>query len=71
MHDHAGMFYLYTGLKPPPAQVRAMQQPIFVCPIWAASCHSMTAALIDVMSWKGSQVELAACTALNAVADAL
>eukprot|EP00972_Heterocapsa_arctica_P109641 16141168-Heterocapsa_arctica.AAC.1 len=30
-----------------------MQQPIFVCPIWAASCHSMIAALIDVMSWKG------------------
>eukprot|EP00972_Heterocapsa_arctica_P059835 8825264-Heterocapsa_arctica.AAC.1 len=69
MHDQAGMFYLYTGLTPPPAQITAMQQPISICPLWAASCHSMISALTDVMSWKGSQADFAACTSLNA--DAL
>eukprot|EP00972_Heterocapsa_arctica_P010451 1536265-Heterocapsa_arctica.AAC.1 len=66
MHDQADMFYLYTGLKPSPSQATAMQQPISICPIWAEACHSMTAALIDVMSWTGSQAELATCNALNA-----
>eukprot|EP00972_Heterocapsa_arctica_P080413 11850199-Heterocapsa_arctica.AAC.1 len=45
-----------------------MQQPISTCPIWAAACHSMTAALIDVMSWTGSQADLATCNARNAPA---
>eukprot|EP00972_Heterocapsa_arctica_P005105 758410-Heterocapsa_arctica.AAC.1 len=60
------MFYLYTGLRPAPAQLAATQQPISVCPVWAASCHSMISALTDVMSWKGSQSDLAACTSVNA-----
>eukprot|EP00972_Heterocapsa_arctica_P018843 2785473-Heterocapsa_arctica.AAC.1 len=68
MHDQAGMFYLYTGLKPSPSQITTVQQSISICPVWAAACHSMTAALIDVMSWKGSQAELATCNALNAPA---
>eukprot|EP00972_Heterocapsa_arctica_P092439 13634333-Heterocapsa_arctica.AAC.1 len=59
MHDHSGMFYLYTGLKPPPEQKLALQRPVAVDTTWIAAGRSMIAARTDVMSSGVRQHELA------------